>query len=390
MKRLIKASLIIGTSILMVGCTNGTKIEMPFTNVEFGDGQEKILKKEGTDYLEKYESEAGGDTYVYLADEFMDYSGNVRYHLNENGIVSMIVYVIDCEDFKNMESEYNNLVEKLTSELGKHTEIVNGDVGHLWESGGRRVAVMYSEIEFMSKSVRHMLITYGQDNVADSTSAEDVTDSMIEDVEFEPDFTNDRVIMQVDDNGEELMSILNYRLHEFNVVEDEVITHGSLNGVEGDIHVYEGISYETKEEMVKSYIWEVLSDSLEIKEYDELRLDEYKDATRENVNRQADLYGLPLEEFITSAGMDMKEYEQYIVDNSKSEYVTDELITFILMCEGIETSTTETDSKINLLLEEAGLDSVESASKIGYTREWLEKKVLTDELQQYVYDNYSK
>lgn len=166
MKKNYKVFMVVAIVILIVlagRSGGGREITMPFTSVKLGEKSEALFTKEGKDYIDRYPTEGSGEAILYEGKEFLGYSGNVRYHMDENDQVSSVVYVIDCDKITSVRTEYKKILETFTKQYGECRNIINGDVGHIWEIDGKRVGIMYTEMEIMNTAVKNMMITYAQD-----------------------------------------------------------------------------------------------------------------------------------------------------------------------------------------------------------------------------------
>lgn len=156
--KLLMVSLLILT---MVGCSASgvSKDVIPFTTANWESTKEDVIEIEGREADEEYESSMGGMTYVYDNKSYEEYEGSLKYTIDENGLLSMVLFEISYEDTDELDEDYENFEQERIDEYGESGYSMDESEtqsGEIWYADEANISV--SRVKLMG--VNRIMLSY--------------------------------------------------------------------------------------------------------------------------------------------------------------------------------------------------------------------------------------
>lgn len=161
-----------------------------------------------------------------------------------------------------------------------------------------------------------------------------------------------------------------------------------LNNSEPGIQLgeYKEVTIE-KSDNFGSEVWAVLVNESAIEDYPEEEVESIKEATAARIAKQAEQYGLSLEQYINSMAMDMEAYDNYLFETAKQEYLCRRVASEVAKIEGFVPAAEEYDGLVQTLCEQMGYVNAEAAIEVGYTMDELKYRALLDIVREWLGEN---
>ncbi len=142
---------------------------------------------------------------------------------------------------------------------------------------------------------------------------------------------------------------------------------------------------ESQKEARRSQVWTAVIESVEVEEYPEDEMAELEDKLNEQYVSQAEMYGMSIEDFIATAGMDQEGFDEFIAETAKQIYVANLTVEYIGEKEKLELTEEEYSEKIDELVEQYSYPDKETLFE-DVAEEDVKMDIYTDAVVDWIVD----